>query len=222
MMQTYKTHFQTPGAILKLALLCLTLTVFLIPSLPSAQARTFTKDEQSIITKVTNYLNGFRHLEGHFVQVGPTGKYSSGRFYLSRPGRIRFEYEPPSPLLILADGSWVSIENRQLKTSEHYPLSSTPLKILLAKNVNLLKDSTITHVFQDDKFITLTLHDKGSAKNGQLTLVFDAKEKTLREWVVIDGQGYQTRISLSDLVLGKKQSAKLFYIAKPEFPENEQ
>ena len=201
------------------ALFCFILVAI---SAPTAQARDFSKDELKIIAKVTNYLNGFRDLEGHFVQVGPTGKYTGGRFYLSRPGRIRFEYEPPSPLLILADGSWISIENRQLKTSEHYPLSSTPLNILLADKIDLLKTAKVTHVFQDEKFITLTLHDKASTKNGQLTLVFDAEKILLKEWIVVDGQGYQTRISVSDLITGIKQNPNLFYIEKPEFPQNEQ
>lgn len=219
MMQPTNKTFRYRQSLFWSAFLCF---IFIVIAAPSAHARDFTKDELKIIANVNNYLNGFRDLEGHFVQVGPTGKYTSGRFYLSRPGRIRFEYEPPSPLLIRADGSWISIENRLLKTSEHYPLNSTPLNILLADKIDILKTAAITHAFQDDKVITLTLHDKASAKNGQLTLVFDAEKITLKEWVVVDGQGYQTRISVSDLITGIKQNPSLFYIEKPEFPENEQ
>jgi len=202
-------------------IMSLTFALFLVNTTNQASARSLSSDELKIITSITDYLNGFRNMEGHFVQVGPSGRYTSGRFFLSRPGRVRFEYEPPSPLMIVADGTWVSIENRKLKTSEHYPLSATPLKIILAENINLLKDADITHVFRDESRVTLTLHDKGSSKNGQITLVFQAEDMALKEWVVVDGQGYQTRISVSDLVTGVKQNPKMFFIKKPDFPEPE-
>ncbi len=203
------------------AVMCFVFAVILTPVLSKAESREFTNDELIIVSSVTDYLNSFQDLEGHFVQIGPSGRYTSGRFFLSRPGRVRFEYEPPSPLMIVADGTWVSIENRKLKTSEHYPLSVTPLKIILARNINLLKDADITHVFRDESRVTLTLHDKGSSKNGQITLVFQSEDMALKEWVVVDGQGFQTRISVSDLVTGIKQNPKLFFIKKPDFPEPE-
>jgi len=197
------------------------LVLSLAPATARAQARTLTGEELKIVSSVTEYLNSFLNMEGYFVQTGPSGRYTSGRFFLSRPGRVRFEYEPPSPLMIVADGTWVSIENRKLKTSEHYPLSATPLKIILAKNIDLLKDADITNAYQDENFVTLTLHTKGSSDAGQITLVFQASDMTLKEWIVIDGQGLQTRISVSDLVTGIKQNPKLFFIKKPDFPEPE-
>jgi len=203
------------------AVICLVVAISLTSVMSKAIAREFTSDELKIVSSITDYLNSFQNLEGHFVQIGPSGKYTSGRFFLSRPGRVRFEYEPPSPLMIVADGTWVSIENRKLKTSEHYPLSITPLKIILAKNIDLLRDADITHVFRDENRVTLTLHDKGSTKNGQITLVFQSEDMALKEWVVVDGQGFQTRISVSDLVTGIKQNPKMFFIKKPDFPEPE-
>lgn len=216
----YKIHQRFKSLLLPV-IMGLASVILLVQTITPATARNMTSEELKIVSKVTKYLNSFHNLEGHFVQVGPSGKYTSGRFFLSRPGRVRFEYEPPSPLLILADGTWVSIENRRLKTSEHYPLSVTPLKIILAEEVNFLQDSAITHVFQGDKHITLTLHDKGSSENGQITLVFQTDEMMLKEWIVVDGQGFQTRISVSDLVTGIKQNPKLFFIKKPDFPEPE-
>jgi len=186
-----------------------------------AEAQQFTPEELDIIASVNKYLNSFQNLKGKFVQVGPSGRYTNGQFFLSRPGRVRFEYEPPSPLMIVADGSWVSIENRQLKTSEHYPLSATPLKIILADNINLLKNADISNVFRDKSIVTLALRDKGSTKSGQITLVFQARDMALKEWIVIDDQGYRTRISVSDLVIGIKQNPKMFFIKKPDFPESE-
>lgn len=199
----------------------LSLVLSLSPATARAQTRPLTGEELKIVSSVTDYLNSFLNMEGYFVQTGPSGRYTSGRFFLSRPGRVRFEYEPPSPLMIVADGTWVSIENRKLKTSEHYPLSATPLKIILAENIDLLKDADITNAYQDDNFVTLTLRTKGSSDTGQITLVFQASDMTLKQWIVIDGQGLQTRISVSDLVTGIKQNPKLFFIKKPDFPEPE-
>jgi len=206
---------------LKLFLLAAVFAYSLVQYSNQAEAQQFTPEELDIITSVNKYLNSFQNLKGKFVQVGPLGKYTNGQFFLSRPGRVRFEYEPPSPLMIVADGSWVSIENRKLKTAEHYPLSATPLNIILADNINLLKDADISDVFRDKSIVTLALRDKGSTKSGQITLVFQAQEMALKEWIVIDDQGYRTRISVSELVVGIKQNPKMFFIKKPDFPELE-
>jgi len=203
---------------LKLFLLAAVFAFSLVQYSSEAEAQQFTPEELDIIASVNKYLNSFEDLEGKFVQVGPLGKYTNGQFFLSRPGRVRFEYEPPSPLMIVADGSWVSIENRKLKTSEHYPLSSTPLKIILADNINLLKDADVSNVFRDKSIVTLALRDKGSTKSGQITLVFQAQDMALKEWIVVDDQGYRTRISVSELVTGITQNPKMFFIKKPDFP----
>ncbi len=198
------------------AIASLAFVVVFMQAASPVEARILTSDEKKIVSSVTKYLNGFRNMEGYFVQIGPYGKYTSGRFFLSRPGRVRFEYEPPSPLMIVADGTWVSVENRKLKTSEHYPLSATPLKVILADKIDLLKDADITKVFQDEKYVTLTLKDKGSTEQGELTLVFEATQMVIKEWIVVDGQGFQTRIAVSDMVTGIKQDPNLFFIKKPD------
>jgi len=193
----------------------------LFPGVSQADGRKLNPDEVEIVSSVNDYLNSFDNMEGYFVQTAPSGKFTSGRFFISRPGRIRFEYEPPSPLLIVADGTWVSIENRKLKTSEHYPLRTTPLKIILAKNIDLLKNADVTQAFRDESRITVTLHDRGLIDNGEITLVFQTENMLLKEWIVIDGQGLQTRVSVSELVTGIQRSQKLFFIKKPDFPESD-
>ena len=197
------------------------LAFFLLPGTSQADGRKLNADEVEIVFSVNEYLNSFVDMEGYFVQTGPSGKFTSGRFFLNRPGRVRFEYEPPSPLTIVADGSWVSIENRKLKTSEHYPLRTTPLKIILAENINLLKSADVTQVFRDKSRTTVTLHDRGLAANGEITLVFQTEDMVLKEWIVIDGQGLQTRVSVTDLVTGIKRRSNLFFIKKPDFPESD-
>lgn len=203
-------------------LLLLGFAFFLIPTSGQADGRKLNADEVEIVSRVNDYLNSFVDMEGLFVQIGPSGRYTNGRFFISRPGRVRFEYEPPSPLTIKADGTWVSIENRKLGTSEHYPLRTTPLKILLAADIDLLKDADVTQVFGDESRTTVTLHDSGFIENGQITLVFQTEDMALREWIVVDGQGLQTRVSVSDLVTGIKRHPELFFIKKPDFPESDQ
>ncbi len=197
------------------------LAFLLLPGTSQADGRKLTAEEMEIVSSVNDYLNSFNNMEGYFVQTGPSGKFTSGRFFISRPGRVRFEYEPPSPLMIVADGTWVSIENRQLKTSEHYPLRTTPLKIILAKNIDLLKSADVTQAFRDESRITITLRDRGIVENGEITLVFQTEDMILKEWIVLDGQGLQTRVSVSDLVTGIQRSPKLFFIKKPDFPESD-
>jgi len=215
-------RFQTGFRLLLLpAILSFALALFVFPGTVRASTHKLTADELKVVDRVNDYLNSFQNMKGYFVQTGPSGRYTSGRFFLSRPGRVRFEYEPPSPLMIVADGTWVSIENRKLKTSEHYPLSATPLKIILAENIDLLNDSDVTSAFQDENLVTLTLRDKGSTDSSQITLVFQSEDMALKEWIVVDGQGLQTRISVSELVTGIKQNPKIFFIKKPDFPEPE-
>jgi len=199
----------------------LSLAFLLLPNASQADGRKLNAEEVNIVSSVNDYLNSFDNMEGYFVQTGPSGKFTSGRFFMSRPGRIRFEYEPPSPLMIVADGTWVSIENRKLKTSEHYPLRTTPLKIILAKNINLLKSADVTQAFRDESRITVTLHDRSLIDNGEITLVFQTEDMVLKEWIVIDAQGLQTRVSVSELVTGIQRSQKLFFIKKPDFPESD-
>lgn len=199
----------------------LALVFSLLPGVGQADGRKLNADEVEVVSSINDYLNSFDNLEGYFVQTGPSGKFTSGRFFISRPGRVRFEYEPPSPLMIVADGTWVSIENRKLKTSEHYPLRTTPLKMILAKNIDLLKSADVTQAFRDESRITITLHDRGLIDNGEITLVFQTEDMALKEWIVIDGQGLQTRVSVSDLVTGIRRNSKLFFIKKPDFPESD-
>jgi len=179
-------------------------------------------ERAAIIDRVNGYFNTLQHLHGRFSQIGPNGEFSEGVFYLERPGKIRFEYALPNPLLVVADGFWVGIEDRNMKTTDKYPLAATPLSLLLEERVDLNEEASIIDAREEEGFISVTFEDKRGAAPGQLTLVFDAETIRLKEWVVVDGQGYQTRISVSDLITGIKQNPSLFYIEKPEFPENEQ
>jgi hypothetical protein len=117
-------------------------------------------DQRAIIQRVDNYLSSTQILSGNFVQVGPDGRRSQGEFYIQKPGRVRFDYDPPSPIDIIADGQSVVVRDRKLATQDLYPLSQTPLRFLLADNVDLMKDTNPVAVYADDVFVTVVVEEK--------------------------------------------------------------
>ena len=168
------------------------------------------------INKVSGFFNGFKTLTGQFVQVGPRGNISNGVFYISKPGKMRFEYNPPSPYLIVSDGTWVVIMNRKNKRTDHYPLSSTPLQLVLSKNVDLMKQARILGVSSEEGAIKLTLAAKNKAVPGKLTLTYSEEKSEIQEWAVIDGEGRRTTISLSEISAGGDHDASLFKVKRPK------
>ncbi len=168
--------------------------------------------EEDAVRKVGSYFNTLKTLEGEFVQVGPRGHISSGKFYLSKPGRLRFEYAPPNPFLIVTDGTWLVVNNRKKNKADYYPLSQTPLRLVLSEKVNLLTEAKILHVRASKETISLTLEDRDQLVPGQLTVVYDNKKKHLKQWVIIDGQGLRTTISLKSLQNGVDVDPALFKV----------
>ena len=185
-----------------------------LPAL-SAQAIKLTGDQQEAVDRVTDYFNKHQNLKGEFVQVGPKGHISEGKFFLSRPGKLRFEYSPPNPFLVVADGTYVIIHDRRLKTADHIPISATPLRLVLAEHVDILAAAKILDVTEDDGFLSLTLEDKNQLVPGQLTLVFDKTNFSLDQWVIIDGQGNRTTISVRKIEPGVPADPALFTVSLP-------
>ena len=180
----------------------------------SLQARSTPLDPQqtAVLDRVNGYFNALVHLQGRFTQIGPNGGFSEGRFYISRPGKVRFEYEAPNPLLIVSDGFWVGIEDRKLKTTDKYPLSATPLSLLLDERVNLREEANIIDAREDEGFLSITFEANSGSSPGQLTLIFGSDDLMLRQWVVLDAQGLRTEVSLFDQVAGAPIDPKLFWI----------
>jgi outer membrane lipoprotein-sorting protein len=169
--------------------------------------------QRAIIQRVDTYLSSVQQLEGNFVQVGPDGSRSKGNFYISKPGKVRFEYDPPSPISIIADGQTVVVRDRNLATQDVYPLSQTPLRFLLADHVNLLKDTNLVAVYADDVFVTVVVEEKnGLVGTSRLMIMFSANDMQLKQWTVTDPQGYDTTIAVSNLDTSKKPDPRLFHI----------
>ncbi len=190
--------------------------VMTAPPAEAAKDAKLTSKDVEQINKVSSFFNGFQTLTGQFVQVGPRGNISNGVFYISKPGKMRFEYNPPSPYLIVSDGTWVVIMNRKNKRTDHYPLSSTPLQLVLSKNVDLIKQARILEVKNEEGSIHLTLAAKNKAVPGRLTLTFNEKKSEIEQWAVIDGEGRRTTISLSEMSSGGDHSASLFKVKRPK------
>ncbi len=180
-----------------------------------ANAAELSEDQRGAIQQITGYFNGMRTLQGEFMQVGPKGHISTGIFHISKPGRMRFEYAPPNPFIVVADGTWVTIKNNDKNTADQYPLSATPLRLVLAEQVDLLSDAKILGVEQADGLTTVTLEDKDALVPGHLVLIFDEERDELQQWIIVDGQGRRTTISLTEMVAGVDPAPDLFQIELP-------
>ena len=172
-----------------------------------------TPEQRAIVERVNSYLSGVQTLTGNFVQVGPDGSRTQGDFYIYKPGRVRFEYDNPSPIELIADGSSVVVRDRRLATQDVYPLSQTPLRFLLAERVDLTKDTNLVSVYADDIFVTVVLEEKnGVVGTSRLMIMFSAKDMQLKQWTVTDPQGYDTTVAVYNLDTSKRPDPALFKI----------
>jgi outer membrane lipoprotein-sorting protein len=175
--------------------------------------RTLTPEQRAIVIKVNTYLSSVQVMSGQFVQVGPDGGRTQGNFYISKPGKVRFEYDPPSPIDIVSNGTDLVVRDRNLATQDLFPLSQTPLRFLLADRVDLLKDTNLVALYTDDVFVTVVLEEKnGIAGTSRLMIMFDAKDMSLKQWTVTDPQGYDTTVAVYNLDNTRKPDPSLFRI----------
>ena len=159
------------------------------------------------------YLSGVQQLVGNFVQVGPDGSRVKGEFYIQKPGKVRFEYDPPSPVEIVADGQSVVVRDRKLATQDLYPLSQTPLRFLLSERIDLAKDTNIVAVRADDVFVTIIIEERQAViGTSRLMMMVGAKDYQLKQWTITDPQGYDTTVAVSNLDTSKRPDPNLFKI----------
>jgi outer membrane lipoprotein-sorting protein len=178
-----------------------------------AAAAALKPEQRALVDKVNRYLSSVQTLQGKFVQVGGDGRRTTGDFYLAKPGRVRFEYDDPSPIELVADGTSVVVRDRTLATQDVYPLSQTPLRFLLADRVDLTKDTNVIAAYADDMFVTVVLEERNTlVGTSRLMIMFDAKNMQLKQWTVTDPQGYDTTVAVYDLDPSKKPDPGLFKI----------
>jgi outer membrane lipoprotein-sorting protein len=159
-----------------------------------------TDMEKSDLKRVSAYLNTIKGVQGRFTQIAADGRTAQGTFYLRKPGRIRFEYDKPNPILIVADGASVAVSNSQLKTTDRYPLVNSPLRLLLSESIDLASDRRITDIKKEAGVFSFTARETVGPARGSITLVFaDTGALELRQWEVVDAQGVRTTIALNDV-----------------------
>ena len=175
-------------------------------------AATPASANDSEIARINDYLNSISTLAGNFVQVAPDGIVSEGQFFMRRPGRLRFEYKRPNPTLVIADGFWVAVLDKTVGTGDRFPLSQTPLNLLLKDDVDLNSEGAIRNVEQTEGQLRVTAVDPSDESQGDVTMVFDSNPLQLKQWIVTDPQGLTTTVALRETRANVQLEADLFVI----------
>jgi outer membrane lipoprotein-sorting protein len=185
----------------------------LVPVRPTADSVPYDGSQYAVVQKINNYLTSLQTLIGDFVQIGPDGTRTVGKFYIQKPGKVLFEYEPPSPIEVVADGTSVVVRDRNLHTQDNYMLSQTPLKYLLAEQIDLTRDTSLVGFAQDASFISLTIEERSLlAGTHRMMLMFNTKDQQLRQWTITDPQGYETTVAVYNLDTTHKPDPDMFAI----------
>ncbi|MGJ7041795.1 outer membrane lipoprotein-sorting protein [Shinella sp. BE166] len=165
--------------------------------------------------KIADHFASVKTMIGEFVQFGPRGEQTGGKFYINRPGKIRFNYEEPSPMRVIADGKSVVIGNRKLKTWDIYPLSKTPLNLLLGEKIDL-SAKMVRNVKEEADLTTIVLGDRNMFGDSTITMMFDPKTYDLRQWTITDAQGKDTSVMIFNVKTGVALDEKVFSIPYDE------
>lgn len=185
------------------------------PAAPGQPAPAPQETTQQTIQRINAYFNGLASFSARFVQIGADGRRYEGTLYVSRPGKLRFEYDPPSPLLIVADGTSVVIRDQKLATQDLYAIGQTPLKFLLARHIDITRDIHFLRLTRNAQngTVSVFLEDKSTfGGTSRIRLTFNEAQIALRSWVITDPQGFDTQVALTDIDTNRKLSSKLFEI----------
>ncbi|ALG74010.1 cell envelope biogenesis protein LolA [Azospirillum thiophilum] len=181
------------------------------PAVPVA----LTAQDEATVAKVEEYLNGIVNLQSKFLQVAPNGRQATGTFYLSRPGKMRLEYDRPLKDFIVADGSFVFYWDGEMRQQSSAPIGSTLADFILRKTIRLSGDVTVTEVFQAPGVIEVSLLETKDPGKGTLTLVFEDRPFQLRKWRVLDAQGLTTEVALLNPRTDVTFDRDMFYFKEP-------
>lgn len=172
--------------------------------------------QEQTLSKVNTYFNGIRTLVGNFTQVGPDGSKADGKFFLQKPGKVRFYYQRPSTTDIIADGKSLVVRDRKLATQDVYPLGQTPLKFLLDNHLDLARDSKVVAVYEEPGIVSVAIEEETTfGGKARVLIVFgtqDQKNFELKQWTITDPQGLDTTVAVSELDTATKPDEKLFAV----------
>ncbi len=161
--------------------------------------------------RIANHFASVKTMKGEFVQFGPRGEQTAGTFQIARPGKIRFDYEPPAKFRVISDGRNLLLNNQKLDTFDLYPLSKTPLKLLLNNKINL-SGRQVQSIREEPDLVTVVMADKSVFGNSKITIMFDPKTNALRQWTVTDNQGKDTTVMLFNVQEGARVDTSRFRI----------
>ena len=170
------------------------------------------------LNAISTYLNAIQTAEMDFTQVNEDGTLDTGKLYIKRPGRMRFDYNPPTKLLVMAGGSQIGIFDGKsnLKKAERYPLKRTPLNLILERNVDLARRNMVVGHDFDGTSTIVVAQDPENPEYGRIELKFTSSPTELRQWIIYDGAGSQTTVILGDMKLGGTLPSTLFNISYEE------
>lgn len=185
----------------------------LLASIPAFALVRPAKAQIIPLAELSRYFNAFTTAEGEFTQINPDGTLATGRMFIRRPGRVRFEYDPPEQALVMAGGSQVAIfDGRSNQGPNQYPLRQTPLNIILEQNVDFSRARMVVGHTTDGTTTTVIAQDPENPQYGSIRLVFSSNPTELRQWVIRDDTGAETTVILGNMRFGGNLSARLFDI----------
>jgi len=162
------------------------------------------------LREANQMLNAVQRMAGRFTQTGPDGGRATGAFFIERPGKLRFQYDPPATLLIVSNGRTVFMRDSELRTTDQVALRSTPLDLILRNNISLQRQARVLRVSESGPWLMVTIRDRYGETDGQLTLHFSRPDGLLRSWDILDATGARTRTTLSDTTAPESLDPGLF------------
>lgn len=174
---------------------------------------TVANERERAIKAISDHFRSVPTMAGEFVQFGPKGEQTGGRFFIKRPGKLHLDYEDPSPLKVISNGRTLAVGNSKLKTWNYYPLRKTPLSLLLDDEIDL-KHKMIRSVQTANDMTTVVMGDKTIFGDSEITLLFDAKTEDLRQWTVKDAQGKETSVLIVNVRKNIDIPTKYFVVQK--------
>jgi len=173
-----------------------------------------SNDKERAVRAITNHFSSVPTMTGEFIQFGPSGEQTGGKFFIHRPGKIRFEYEDPSPLMVVSNGRTLGVRNKKLKTWQFLPLKKTPLSLLLSKEIKVT-DKSVRSVEAGEDVTRVVMGDRNLFGDSEITLLFDPNSYDLRQWTIKDNQGKETSVMIFNVEKNVKISNKMFQLKKP-------
>lgn len=176
-----------------------------------------TPQDKTDLTRIETYFDGLKTLSAKFLQITDAGAVARGAVFIQRPGKMRFDYAPPSPVVMVANGTLLVYHDSELNETTSLPLSSTPVAFLLRERVRLSQELTVTKIERGPSALRVSVRETDDPEQGELTLHFSEAPFRLEQWSVLDSQNRLTRVTLIEARTGEPIDPKVFEFRDPKF-----